>query len=820
MTQHFRQPSETAPSRDFEIVFDHYDPEDERRRESLLSLGNGVIHCRASAPEERRSDAHYPGIYRAGCYARLSGDVEGQAISTDSLANLPNWLPLSFWLEGEPDWLSFDRIDIVSYHQRLDMKSATLKREVVFRDSQGRLTEFVEERFVSMARAHVGALRARLRPLDWSGRVEIRSGLDADVHNELAVTEGGYDARALCDVALSEDGNTGCLVATARTLHTGVDISVAARTRIGLDGTPVEPDRPVEEAGGMISRLWAVHLEKDAVVEIEKVGATFTSRDAVPTMTMTAVVTAARAPGYDTMRQTHVQAWAHLWGRCRLEIADENLSRAANLHAFHLLQTASPHASILDAGLPSRGWQEAYHGQIFWDETLSLSFLSLHLPDVVRSILVHRYRRLDAARQRALDFGLSGALYPWRSGTTGHEETPEFQENPKSGRWHQDDTRFQFHVGSAIAHNVWRYFLATRDVNFMVGYGIEMMAEIARMWASLAKPHPERDGRFTIRGVVGPDEFHTSYPGAEAPGLNDDTYTNIMASWTMTCAAEALERLPAFHRTAVMSRLGLAQDEVSHWSTVASGLHLATDAHGMFLPFDRYDTLRPFDLEAHEKEHPGERLDWFVEAQGMDINALQVQKQATFAMLVHLLSLEELTAVLRKMGHPMSPDDIRHMIEVDLTRTSHDSSLSDLIYAGALSRLSPQASWDMFRDALHPDEKSGHSGTEKGVHLGAMSATLDILQRIYLGLHPDVDALIVDPAPPPHLGRVQVHILFRSNSITVDLDHGRINISADAGNHSAVPLNIQGVRHHLEPGGTCMADLKTHTDCRGETSYA
>ncbi|WP_128255568.1 glycoside hydrolase family 65 protein [Falsirhodobacter deserti] len=807
MTPHFTQPAETARSEDHEIIFDHYDPEDERRRESLLSLGNGVLHCRASAPEEGANHAHYPGLYRAGCYSRLTGQVEGTVVSTDSLANLPSWLHLAFRLEGEDNWLSFDLVELLRYRQKLDMKAALLTREVTFRDSRGRRTELTEERFISMAAVHTGALRVSLRPLNWSGRIEIRSGIACDVGNHLAVAEGGYDPHALKAGALSH-GEEDCLVASVRTLGTDVDVAVAARHRVSIGPRQVAPMPKVDHGATQIAQFWKADLQQGDVLQVEKVGVTFTSRDhAIGSVPRAAVSAARSAPDYDVLRGAHMRAWTQLWGRCAIEIENENLSRAIALHGFHLLQTASPHASNSDAGLPSRGWQEAYHGHIFWDETLSLAFLSLHLPDVVRSILIYRYRRLDAARALAAKRGLAGALYPWRSGTIGFEETPEFQVNPRSGRWHRDDTRFQLHIGSAIAHNIWRYFLSTRDINFMAGYGTEMMVEIARMWASLAKPHPDHPHRFTIRGVVGPDEFHTRYPDADAPGLNDDTYTNIMAAWSLTLAAKALDCLPADHRDGLAARLKLERNETAHWQTVITGLHLVRDEQGLFLPFDNYEKLAPFDLQRHERQHPGERLDWFVEAQGRDINGLQVQKQATFAMLAHLLSLDELTELLERMGHPATVDQIRQTITTDLARTSHDSSLSNLIYAGALARVAPETSWKMFRDSLHPDEKAGHSGTEKGVHLGAMSATLDIVQRIQLGIRPGEEALIVDPAPHPHHGRIRSHVLFRSNSIVVEMKDGRIHILAYEGNHSAVPLLVLGVPHRLPPGKTYIAHL-------------
>ncbi|KAK0341546.1 hypothetical protein LTR94_025937, partial [Friedmanniomyces endolithicus] len=326
----------------------------------------------------------------------------------------------------------------------------------------------------------------------------------------------------------------------------------------------------------------------------------------------------------------------------------------------------------------------------------------------------------------------------------------------------------------------------------MAGYGAELMVETARLWASLAEPHASIPGRYSLRGVVGPDEFHTAYPGQDRPGLDNDAYTNIMAAWTLLHSADLLDRLAGQHRDAVVAKVDLAPDEAQHWRYLAERLHLARDEAGLFLPFEHYESLEPFDMEAHERDHPDERLDWFIPAQGRDINGLQVQKQASFAMLVHLLTPRATKSLLARMGYEVTDEIIRATIRADLERTSHDSSLSNLIYAGALAKLDPSRSWEIYADALHPDEKEGHSQTEKGVHLGAMAATLDILQRIHLGLQPGLDALSIDPAPHPGAKRINVRALYRANALNVDLSGARLTITADRNNPASVPLDVCG----------------------------
>jgi len=46
----------------------------------------------------------------------------------------------------------------------------------------------------------------------------------------------------------------------------------------------------------------------------------------------------------------------------------------------------------------------------------------------------------------------------------------------------------------------------------------ELILDIARFWSSIASFDDER-GRYEIRGVMGPDEFHDGYPDSATPGL-------------------------------------------------------------------------------------------------------------------------------------------------------------------------------------------------------------------------------------------------------------------------------------------------------------
>lgn len=150
----------------------------------------------------------------------------------------------------------------------------------------------------------------------------------------------------------------------------------------------------------------------DAVVA-EKVAALYTSRDpAILESGEAARGAVTEAPDFGDLMGAHERAWALLWGRCRVEVGAAEPLLAARLHLFHVLQNASPHTADLDAGIPSRGWQEGYHGHIFWDELFVFPLLTFHIPALARALLLYRYRRLGEARRLARAVGLRGAMFP------------------------------------------------------------------------------------------------------------------------------------------------------------------------------------------------------------------------------------------------------------------------------------------------------------------------------------------------------------------------------------------------------------------------
>jgi len=548
------------PPSAWSLVFEGFDPLREGIREALCTLGNGYFATRAAAVWAKADGTYYPGTYLAGGYNRLPTDIAGRVVENEDLVNFPNWLALDVRI-GDQDWFDPKTAMLLSYRQELDLRRGLLLRTLRFEDAQGRRSLLQEQRLVSMSNMHLGALVVTLTAENWSGPVTVRSAIEGRVVNAGAKLYQKFNNKHLEPLAGELVGNDAVYL-LVRTCQSDVHVAQVARTQVFLDGQRLEVQRHAIKEPGYVRQDLTVDLTQGQTLVLEKLVCLYTSRDyAISECGLQAHKAKARAGRFEAVKADHVLIWAHLWQRFDVGIqpADPgfklNVPMLLRLNMFHLLQTVSLQSIGLDIGVPARGWTgEAYQGHIFWDELFIFPFFNYRVPVITRALLTYRYRRLDEARAAAQSAGHKGAMFPWQSGSDGREESEPLNLNPRSQRWVPDNSYLQRHVGSAIAYNVWQYFQVTHDTEFLQFYGAELILEIARFWSSMAIFNDER-GRYEIRGVMGPDEYHDGYPDAATPGVNNNAYTNVMAVWVLCRAMEVLDRLSAMRRDELTKRL-------------------------------------------------------------------------------------------------------------------------------------------------------------------------------------------------------------------------------------------------------------------------
>ncbi|MFJ3405943.1 glycoside hydrolase family 65 protein [Promicromonospora sp. NPDC090134] len=782
------------------LSYEGFDPATEGLREALCTLGNGYVATRGAAPESSADGVHYPGTYFAGCYDRLTSTVADRAVENEDLVNAPNWLPLRFRTPGQ-DWLTLAGGHVLEHQQDLDLRQGVLTRRTRFRDPIGRRVAVTQRRLVSMHDPHVAALETTFVAENWSGRLEVRASLDARVTNAGVARYRDLDGQHLVPVDEGWDKEERIAWLQVRTATSQIRIAQAAVTVV------LDPSRPVttlfeHSAGESAVRMW-LDLAEGAPVTIEKRVAMYTSLDrAISEPLDAARAHAARVPPFEELLTDHARAWEQLWRSCRVVVPGQP-QRALDLYVFHLLQVLSEHTEHLDVGMPARGLHgEAYRGHVFWDELFVFPFLLLRLPHVARSLLMYRWRRLPRARQAASDAGYRGAMYPWQSGSDGRDETQRTHLNPVSGRWLEDHTDLQRHVGIAVAHNVWQYYQATGDLVFLHGYGIEMLVEIARFWCSLATYDAVTD-RYDIRGVVGPDEYHDRYPEADRAGIDNNTYTNVMVTRVLRYALDAIALLPEPEGSALRRRLRLEEHETELFDHVSRRMRVVFQGEGVLSQFEGYDRLVELDWPAYRSRYGSiRRLDRILEAEGDSVHRYQASKQADVLMLVFLLGEDGLLRALASLGYEFDRARLDRTVDYYLARTSHGSTLSAVVHAWVLASRDRSASWRFFREALDSDIADVQGGTTaEGIHLGAMAGAVDLVQRCYTGLDLTSGALRLEPRLPDELDALELRLRYRDHwGITVRCDHDGVRLGIPGSQQLPITAAVDGQERELKPG--------------------
>jgi alpha,alpha-trehalase len=477
--------------------------------------------------------------------------------------------------------------------------------------------------------------------------------------------------------------------------------------------------------------------------------------------------------------------------------------RVVRLHLLQLLQTVPNRAVDLDAGVPARGLHgEAYRGHIFWDELFVFPVLNLRAPETTRSLLRYRYRRLPEARRAAREAGLAGAMFPWQSGSDGREESQKLHLNPNSGRWNPDASARAHHIGSTVAYNVWQYYQVTGDLEYLIENGAEMLAEIARFWVSRAA-FDEKLGRYGIRGVIGPDEFHSGYPDAPYDGVDNNAYTNVMAVWVIVRALDALDALPLRDRLDLMERLGIRGRELDTWDDVSRRMYVPFH-DGVISQFEGYGDLAELDWHGYRQRYGDiQRLDRILEAENDSVNRYQASKQADVLMLFYLLSSDELRELFARMGYRFTPEQIPKTVDYYVHRTSHGSTLSGVVHAWVLARGDRERAMRYFQQVLMSDVADIQGGTTaEGIHIAAMAGSIDLLQRCFTGIETRADRLILSPMWPESLGALRLPIYYRGYRLHLTI-HGRIaEISVDPTDHPAIEVECRGKVQRLTPGSS------------------
>jgi len=107
----------------------------------------------------------------------------GFAKRGEAMVNVADVKTFEIMIEGEKFNLFSGKI--YKHIRKLDMKSGTVVREILWESERGRKIYISFERLACFKRQHLGAINVRIKPLNFSGRIKIVSKIDGNSSNLL-----------------------------------------------------------------------------------------------------------------------------------------------------------------------------------------------------------------------------------------------------------------------------------------------------------------------------------------------------------------------------------------------------------------------------------------------------------------------------------------------------------------------------------------------------------------------------------------------------------------------------------------------------------
>src|SRR6201987_2569459 len=190
--ERLRPASNDYPADEWNIIEKRFHPKFLAQAETMLALGNGYLGMRG-CPEEGGPNAENSilinGFYETGP-DWVPEDAYGFAKTSQTIFSVTDSKIIKLFVDDEPFWLS--NANLVSYDRRLNIKSGTLDREILWETPAGKQVLITSRRLVSFADRHVAAISYRLTLLNAAASLVISSEMAV---NEQSARINGDDPR-------------------------------------------------------------------------------------------------------------------------------------------------------------------------------------------------------------------------------------------------------------------------------------------------------------------------------------------------------------------------------------------------------------------------------------------------------------------------------------------------------------------------------------------------------------------------------------------------------------------------------------------------
>ena len=778
--ERLRPPIHDYPADEWNIVEKRFHPEFLAQSETMLALGNGYLGMRG-CPEEGGPNAENTTLINGFYETRpivYGEEAFGFAKTGQTILGVTDSKTIKLFVDDEPFWLS--NANLLSYDRRLNMKSGTLDREILWETPSGKQVLITSRRLVSFANRHVAAISYRVTLVNAAASLVISSEMNTSEPNAFDANDPrqtkGFAGPVLHPrtsytkdrrIVLCHTTEKSCLTLACATDYS-LETSCAHAHKVAYTENFGQVAFTIDARPGCPIQLtkYMVYHTSDKASPEELCGRTEWTMDRM------------MVQGFQQLLGSQEQFMDDFWRRSDVRVKDVRedrtkrstveIQQAIRFNLFHILQAS---ARSEDAGVPAKGLTgQAYEGHYFWDtEIYVLPFLIYTSPRIAKNLLTFRYKMLPQARARATELGHRGAMFPWRT-ISGEEASAYYAAGTA-----------QYHINADIMYALRKYVQATGDEPFLRDCGAEMLVETARLWLDLGFYSDVKGGKFCINSVTGPDEYNTV--------VNNNAYTNLMARENLSYAAQTVEALRATDPdgyNVLVHKTSLEPSEVEAWTRAAERMYVPYDEKLKIIPQDdSFLDREPWDF----RNTPPEQYPLLLFYHPLNIYRKQVIKQADVVLAMFLL------------GNAFSPETKKRNFEFYDPLTTGDSSLSSCVEAIIAAQVGDTEKAIRYgMAALLMDLADVGGNVKDGCHIASMGGTWMMLVYGLGGMRDDDGVLSFWPRRAPEENAIlRFPVTYRGQMLEVEISQENVEYTLLQGESLAIrheTEEIQLTREH------------------------
>lgn len=760
---------------------DSFDASHLGKCEAVMSLGNGYLGLRSSTEEKYLNETR--DLLINGTFNKFDPSA------VTELPNAPDMTAIEIYINGVR--FTLEQGEIESYSRELNVKTAELSRNIVWRSPENNKVRFEFHRVVSLERLHDFALQVKITPISENINIDIKSGINGQVTNNGAqhFTDGDkrfYGGKYIQYIPKTTESN---ITFVLNAVH-GFRLN---RQELKV---PVQLNMELRKVYG----VYHTYVKAGDELTIEKYCNVYTTRDfdmqnktaaEVQDLSLENIKEVEKI-GYEKLASDTADAWdRQVWSKVPITIKGNDYDNfAIHFAQYHMRLMVPVHDNRMNIGAKGLSG-EGYRGHCFWDtEIFLLPYYIFTQPEIARKLEEYRYLSLPGAHKKAAYNGYRGAMFPWESAWLDDGEvTPEYQGvDIVTGLLIKVWSGFiEQHITADVAFGVWQYYTITGDQDYMDKYGYEVVFDTARFWVSRLEDKNrlihetvnehgiteftetvEEDGLYHICDVVGPDEYKEH--------KTDNAFTNYLAVWNIKKAMEYYTLLKEENPklfAALNEKLEL-DVYYKEWNEKVDKVFLPIPNECNVLPQDStYLTLKDIDLSKYKAQNFVNGI--FRDYNLTQINQIQVSKQADVLVLFFLLE-------------DLFPHEVKAATwEYYAARTTHDSSLSLCTHAVlAADMREKEQAYDLFEKSTEIDLGPAMTTSDAGIHAASFGGIWQGVVYGFGGLRMLGGKLRINPLMPEQWEELNYTFIWHGQKLAVTVTQTEVKVSNKTGTESVV----------------------------------